>query len=155
LNKRPEILKTLLPDFPPGCRRLVPGPGYLEAVVKDNVEWIPEEIERVTEEGIVSKDGTLHKCDAIIWATGFVCDFRSRFSVTGRDGITWNQVMDPEPEAYLGSFVDKMPNCFLYFGPNCAPGAGNAYLCIETECELMISCVKKMLREKIMSICIK
>lgn len=23
LEKRPEILKTLLPDFPPGCRRLV------------------------------------------------------------------------------------------------------------------------------------
>jgi cation diffusion facilitator CzcD-associated flavoprotein CzcO len=63
--------------------------------------------------------------------------------------------MDPEPESYLGSFVDKMPNCFLYFGPNCAPGAGNAYLCAETECELMIACVKKMLRDKLKSICIK
>lgn len=72
LSSRPEILKTLLPDFPPGCRRLVPGPGYLEAVVKDNVEWIPQEIERVTEKGIVSKDGVLHECDAIIWATGFL-----------------------------------------------------------------------------------
>ncbi|KAF2801808.1 FAD/NAD(P)-binding domain-containing protein [Mytilinidion resinicola] len=155
LGTRPEILKTLLPDFPPGCRRLVPGPGYLEAVVKENIEWIPEQIEKVTEEGIVTKDGTLHECDAIIWATGFICDFRSRFPVTGRDGITWNQVMDPEPEAYFGVLVDKMPNCFLYFGPNCAPGAGNAYLAIETECELMISCIKKMLREKIKSICIK
>lgn len=82
-------------------------------------------------------------------------DFRSRFEVIGRDSITWNQVMDPEPESYLGSLVDKMPNCFLYFGPNCAPGAGNAYLCAETECELMIACVKKMLREKIKSMCIK
>jgi cation diffusion facilitator CzcD-associated flavoprotein CzcO len=72
LGKRPEILKTLLPDFPPGCRRLVPGPGYLEAVVEDNVEWIPERIGRVTEEGIITKDGVEHKCDAIIWATGFI-----------------------------------------------------------------------------------
>lgn len=63
--------------------------------------------------------------------------------------------MDPEPEAYLGTCVDKMPNCFLYFGPNSGPGAGNAYVCAESECELMISCVKKMLREKIKSICIK
>jgi cation diffusion facilitator CzcD-associated flavoprotein CzcO len=72
LGTRPEILKTLLPDFPPGCRRLVPGPGYLEAVVQENLEWIPQEIERVTEDGIVDKDGILHKCDAIIWATGFI-----------------------------------------------------------------------------------
>lgn len=82
-------------------------------------------------------------------------DFSSRFPIIGRDGITWNQVMDPEPEAYLGCIVDKMPNCFLYFGPNCAPGAGNAYLCSESECEMMIACVKKILREKIKSICIK
>ena len=72
LETRPEILETLLPDFPPGCRRLVPGPGYLEAVVKDNVQWIPQEIECVQENGIVTKDGHLHECDAIIWATGFI-----------------------------------------------------------------------------------
>lgn len=72
LQTRPEILETLLPTFPPGCRRLVPGPGYLEAVVKPNVEWIPQEIERVTETGIVTRDGKLHECDAIIWATGFL-----------------------------------------------------------------------------------
>lgn len=72
LEKRPEILETLLPDFPPGCRRLVPGPGYLEALVQDNVEWIPKVIQCVTEEGIVTNDGAMHKCDAIIWATGFI-----------------------------------------------------------------------------------
>ena len=91
-----------------------------------------------------------HQFDQIINS-----DFRSRFSVEGRDGITWNQVMDPEPEAYLGCLVDKMPNCFLFFGPNCAPGAGNSYLCAESECEMMVACVEKMLREKIKSICIK
>jgi cation diffusion facilitator CzcD-associated flavoprotein CzcO len=72
LASRPDILKTLLPDFPPGCRRLVPGPGYLDAVVKDNVQWIPEGIDRVVENGIVTSDGVLHECDAIIWATGFI-----------------------------------------------------------------------------------
>ncbi|CAM1506055.1 Fc.00g056960.m01.CDS01 [Cosmosporella sp. VM-42] len=155
LKVRPEILETLLPDFPPGCRRLVPGPGYLEAVVKDNVHWIPQEIECVKENGIMTKDGRLHECDAIIWATGFICDFRSRFPVVGRDSITWDQVMDPEPEAYLGCMVDKMPNCFLYLGPNAAPGAGNAYLCAEIECSHAIKCAKKMLREKIKSICVR
>jgi len=27
LAKKPEIFKQLVPDFPPGCRRLTPGPG--------------------------------------------------------------------------------------------------------------------------------
>lgn len=72
LRSRPEILQTLLPSFPPGCRRLVPGPGYLDAVVRDNVEWLPQAIDCVKENGIVTKDGQLHECDAIIWATGFI-----------------------------------------------------------------------------------
>lgn len=82
-------------------------------------------------------------------------NFVSRFPMVGKDGITWNQVMDPEPEAYLGMCVDKMPNCFVYMGPNCGPGAGGAYLCVDGECELMISCIKKMLRDKIKSMTIK
>jgi hypothetical protein len=27
LAKKPEIFEQLVPDFPPGCRRLTPGPG--------------------------------------------------------------------------------------------------------------------------------
>ena len=82
-------------------------------------------------------------------------DFRARFPMVGRDGVTWDEVMDPEPEAYLGCMMDKMPNCWLYLGPNGAPGAGNAYLAIELECALIIRTAKKMLREKIKSVCVK
>jgi len=90
LKDKPEILKTLLPAYPPGCRRrefllwstalrcreadavtVTPGPGYLEAVVQPNVSYISDEVSYVTEEGIVTQDGTLRKVDAIIWATGF------------------------------------------------------------------------------------
>jgi len=37
LATKPEIYEQLLPSFPPGCRRLTPGPGYLEALVEPNV----------------------------------------------------------------------------------------------------------------------
>lgn len=50
---------------------VTPGPGYLEALRQPNVDFISQEISHVTEEGIVSADGTLRKVDAIIWATGF------------------------------------------------------------------------------------
>jgi hypothetical protein len=37
LATKPDIYQQLLPSFPPGCRRLTPGPGYLEALVEPNV----------------------------------------------------------------------------------------------------------------------
>jgi cation diffusion facilitator CzcD-associated flavoprotein CzcO len=43
----------------------------LEAITKPNVDYISNEISHVTEDGIVTADGTLRKVDAIIWATGF------------------------------------------------------------------------------------
>ena len=36
LIKKPELLQDLVPDFSPNCRRLTPGPGYLEAITEDN-----------------------------------------------------------------------------------------------------------------------
>ena len=41
LKIRPGILDILIPDFPPLCKRLVTGPGYLEALTADHVGVIP------------------------------------------------------------------------------------------------------------------
>jgi hypothetical protein len=37
LSKKPEIFEKILPEWAPACRRISPGPGYLEALVEDNV----------------------------------------------------------------------------------------------------------------------
>ena len=50
LAGKPEILAGLQSDFLPGCRRLTPGPGYLEALVQDNVHFTTEPIVQVTQE---------------------------------------------------------------------------------------------------------
>lgn len=71
LAKKPHIFEALKPSYPPGCRRLTPGPGYLEALVEDNVDFISSGIEQVTETGIKDKDGNQFEVDAIICATGF------------------------------------------------------------------------------------
>ena len=57
LAKKPEIYWSLTPKWPPGCRRLTPGPGYLEALVQDNVTFVGCGIERVTPGTIVANDG--------------------------------------------------------------------------------------------------
>jgi cation diffusion facilitator CzcD-associated flavoprotein CzcO len=73
LKKKPEIFEAMCPkdQYPPGCRRLTPGPGYLEACVEDNVDVVTRGIERVTEDGLYDDQGQFHKVDAIVYATGF------------------------------------------------------------------------------------
>lgn len=71
LKSKPEIYESMIPAYPPGCRRLTPGPGYLEALVQDNVEFVGSGISRVDEGGLWGVDGRYHKVDAIIYATGF------------------------------------------------------------------------------------
>lgn len=43
---KPEIISGLIPDFPPNCRRLTPGPGYLEALCSSNLDLIQTPIAR-------------------------------------------------------------------------------------------------------------
>jgi cation diffusion facilitator CzcD-associated flavoprotein CzcO len=44
---------------------------YLEALVRENVTFIPQGIKEITENGIVATDGNFREVDAIICATGF------------------------------------------------------------------------------------
>lgn len=65
LSKKPELLEELTPDFGPNCRRLTPGPGYLEAIQQDNVDFIRQSIRRFTKTGIETTDGQQRDVDAI------------------------------------------------------------------------------------------
>lgn len=71
LAKKPEILDKILPDFAPGCRRLTPGPGFLEALTEDNVDFISKQIQNIVPEGVVLEDGALVEVDVLVCATGF------------------------------------------------------------------------------------
>ncbi|KAF7347539.1 hypothetical protein MVEN_01510300 [Mycena venus] len=65
LETHPAIAEHLIPDFPVGCRRLTPGPGYLEAICQDNVEFIPTEIKQILPNGIERVDGKIDELDII------------------------------------------------------------------------------------------
>ena len=71
LSRKPEIFQHLRPTYPVACRRVSPGPRYLECLVEDKLNFIPKGVNRVTERGIEDEDGTLREIDAIVCATGF------------------------------------------------------------------------------------
>lgn len=71
LKKKPEILDKILPSFAPGCRRLTPGPGFLEALTEENVDFISKPIKRITPKGVELEDGIVVEVDILVCATGF------------------------------------------------------------------------------------
>ncbi|KAL4863520.1 hypothetical protein BDV12DRAFT_206405 [Aspergillus spectabilis] len=119
LHAKPELLDHLLPDFPPLCKRLTPGPGYLEALTDEKVNLVTNPIATVNETGVVTADGTHRPVDAIICATGFETNPGGGFPIFGRNGVNLR-------EKYNG-----FPNFFQSLGPNSFQGAGNLLITME------------------------
>lgn len=72
LAKKPELAELLVPSFGVGCRRITPGPGYLEALCQDNVNVVQQRIISADETGITASDGVHRDVDAIIVSNNIV-----------------------------------------------------------------------------------
>ncbi|KAJ3989070.1 FAD/NAD-binding domain-containing protein [Lentinula detonsa] len=155
LSKKPWIAEHLIPDFSVACRRLTPGPGYLEALCEDNVDFVPENIKRVTPTGIETVDGKHREMDVIVCATGFDTSYRLPFAFIGRNGIDLNAKFHPHPRTYLGIAVDGFPNWFAALGPNTGVGAGSLLIIIERQVDYAVAATLKLQRERIKSIEVK
>lgn len=151
LSRKPEIAKSILPDFAVGCRRLTPGIGYLEALQEPNVEFIDTEIQKITPSGIVLADGRTIDLDVIVCATGFKAAKAPPFSVKGRNSIDMAEQYEPYPKTYLSMMMPNFPNFFTILGPNSLIGTGSLTIILETELDYILKCVRKLQRENIRS----
>ncbi|OTB03435.1 hypothetical protein M426DRAFT_23798 [Hypoxylon sp. CI-4A] len=119
LLKKPELLDKLVPDFSPHCRRLTPGPGYLEALDADNVDYIQTPIKRFTQTGIETADGVHREVDAVFCATGFNNKLIPQFPIVA-NGIDLRSAWAPGgkwgfPYTYFGLATPGFPN-LLWMG---------------------------------------
>ncbi|KAL6307444.1 hypothetical protein BKA93DRAFT_911319 [Sparassis latifolia] len=155
LAKKPWIADHLIPDFSVACRRLTPGPGYLEAVSQDNVDFVTTDIKQITPTGIETVDGKHDDLDIIICATGYDTSFQLEFPIIGRDGTDIRDKWSPHPVTYLTLCVDGFPNWFFSLGPNSGVGSGSLLVLIERQVEYAVEVVKKLQREWLKSIEVK
>lgn len=132
LKDKPEIYDHLLPEFSPYCKRMSPGPGYLEALASPKVNTITSGIAKIDATGVYTTDGEHHPVDAIVCATGFQTSPASRsFPIYGVNGVNLRERFQKRPETYLSVCTDGFPNFFQSMGPNSMPGAGSLLLVIE------------------------
>ncbi|KAL1943924.1 hypothetical protein VTO73DRAFT_3742 [Trametes versicolor] len=155
LAKKPWIAEHLIPDFRVGCRRITPGPGYLEALCEDNVDFIPANIKRITDTGIETVDGKYQDLDVIICATGFDTTFQLPFKIIGRGGVDINEKWKPHPVSYLSVAVDGFPNMFMALGPNSGLASGMLTPLIEHQVMYAVQATAKLQRDRLRSMEVK
>lgn len=144
--------QMLLPDFPVGCRRQTPGPGFLEALIKDNVDLRWDDVESITEKGIRTRSGEVKEYDAIVCATGFDTTFKPSFPVVGRNGVDLAQKWQADrPKAYFGVAVPDMPNYFCFVVPNSPISNGSLVLGIQATAIYIYKWLEKLQCESISS----
>ncbi len=130
----PRLRDAVTPKYLPGCKRILLSDDYYPALARPNVALVTDAIERVTERGVLTRDGTLRAVDAIVLGTGFrVTDFLTPLVVIGRDGTDLNDAWRSDAEAYLGTSVTGFPNLSLLVGPNTGLGHNSMVFMIEAQ----------------------
>lgn len=120
LERKPELLNSIMPSFSPHCRRLTPGPGYLEALCADNVEFIRTPIKRFTTQGIETEDGRVRHVDAVFCATGANKDMTPPFPIISR-GLIFRVLGNPvvssifPTHTWVSQLLD-FPTCYSSTG---------------------------------------
>lgn len=140
----PEVRRKLTPDHPWGCKRPLLSNDYLPTFNRENVELVVDPIDRITERGVVTGDGTEREVDAIVLATGFeTTKYISAIEMTGRDGVSLADAWADDPVAYLGLTTSGFPNMFMLYGPN-TNGGNSIILMIENQVEYMLRLIESL-----------
>lgn len=141
----PAMREALTPDYPVGGKRVLISDDYYPALTRENVQLETEGIERVTEDGVVTRDGRHHPLDVLILATGFdTTHFVSPMKVEGRGGQSLDAAWKDGAEAYLGLTVAGFPNFFLMYGPNTNLGHNSIIFMIEAQARYILQCVRRL-----------
>lgn len=155
LKKKPEYMDYLKPTFSPGCRRLTPGPGFLEALVEDNVSFVREPITRMTPTGLQTSNNTHHDLDILVCATGFHASAAPPFPVTTSTGHSLQHQWRERATNYMSLAVDNFPNHFMMLGPNGAIGEGSLTMMIESTGSYIVKAIRKLQKENIKAMVVK
>ncbi|KAF1851910.1 FAD/NAD(P)-binding domain-containing protein [Cucurbitaria berberidis CBS 394.84] len=155
LESKPEIFDALIPSFSPGCRRLTPGPGYLEALTESNVSFITSSITHISESAIHTADGAAHEIDALVCATGFKSSAPPPYPLIGTNGLTLTEKWSQRPVTYCSHSIAGFPNLFTMLGPNSAIGSGSLTFMIQNMGDYIIKAIRKIQKENIASLVVK
>lgn len=147
----PVLRAKLTPHYEVGCKRLVFSDGFYDAVQKPSVDLVTDAIDHIEPRGIVTKDGTLHELDMLVYATGFDAHAYLRpMQLTGENGVTLDQVWADLPVTYHSMTIPHMPNFLLINGPYSPGGSASVVGIVEAQVEHLLKLIDRIVDEDVL-----
>jgi len=143
--------EVLVPSFPPGCKRIIIDPGFLESLHKPNVSMIWDPIEKIEETGIRLRTGEFHPVDVIVFATGYALNPKVPMRGTTKISLQEYFASQGGPTSYMGTCVPGLPNLFTLLGPNVATGHSSVIFSEEVQIQYMLQLMRPVVNGKIKS----
>ena len=144
----PQLRESLTPHYRLGCKRVLISNDYYPSLRRDNVALVTSPITGIEPEGVRTSDGTLHKVDVLISATGFyVTDNPIGERVHGARGEALATAFRGTMSNYRGTMFPDFPNLFMLGGPNTALGHSSIVFMLESQLNYVVEALKKALRQ--------
>jgi len=141
----PELRRRLTPDYVIGCKRVLLTNAWYPALTQPNVELVTQGLAEVRGRTLVGSDGSEHKADTIVFATGFApTNPPIAHALRGPDGRTLSEAWGGSPRAYLGASVAGFPNLFLIYGPNTNLGHNSIVYMLESQFRYLAGALRAM-----------
>ncbi len=147
IGHRPDLMEKCTPNYPAMAKRLIRDNGWFDALLRDDVDLVTEPIDRITEKGILLKNGTELEFDIIVFASGFrASDYLYPMNIVGKGGLSLNEFWSKDgARAYYGMMMPHFPNLWAMYGPNTNPKSGNPILLVEVAARYVIGCIKALI----------
>ncbi|CAM4784190.1 unnamed protein product [Rotaria magnacalcarata] len=130
--KDKELRKKVTPKYDLGCKRVLISNDWYPTLQQPNVKLVTDRIQEVKSDSIVTRDGTEHPVDIIVWSTGFKVQTFT-LDIVGMNGRSLAEQWSKSFEAYRGATVPNFPNLFFLLGPNTGLGHNSVLVMIEAQ----------------------
>ncbi|KAI7861778.1 hypothetical protein BDF14DRAFT_1864479 [Spinellus fusiger] len=151
---RPDLAALVIPNYAPGCKRIIFSNEYLGALAQSNVTLVPNAVKRVYGKTIVDANDCETEVDILILATGYnVQSFIQKPEIIGKNGKSLNDLWAKEfPKTYKTVNVNGFPNLFFLFGPSSATGHTSVLAMVECQMDLAFRNIQYMINNGLTSI---
>ncbi|GGP64420.1 flavin-containing monooxygenase [Shewanella saliphila] len=145
LSIKDKVLREKLrPNYQVGCKRVIINSTFYKGIQKTNAHLITEGIERITETGIITKDGKHHELDVLVLSTGFnAFNFMRPMNLIGRNNVHIDKAWAHKIKAYRSMLLSDYPNFFLMLGPNTPIGNFSVIAMSEVQTDYVIKLIDK------------
>ncbi len=144
----PWLREAVTPDYRMGCKRVLMSNDYYPTLDRENVNVVTGGLAEVRENSVVTRDGTEHPVDAIIFGTGFhVSDAFEHLEIVGSGGAKIQDTWRDGIEAYLGVTVSGFPNLFFLLGPNSGLAHNSMVFMVESQVNYVMSYLRTLFGE--------